>query len=188
MQAKGPGQNEIPFVLNSKSYQDLKIRVKKAIPYPFATFEWYFKAFLIFGLAVFLEFESLLNGPSVLKALILGVIMAMIGLCIQHDANHGAVSPNGWVNRIWGYTQVKLDEYCAAAVKDDKSVIFSGLDRRQRAALEASPRTSASRLHQRRRRRPRHYRRHCSVPCSHQMARPPQVAGDTDTSNLLPLS
>jgi hypothetical protein len=96
--------------LNSKSYQELKIRVKKAIPYPFATLEWYFKASLIFGLAVFLEFESLLNGPSVLKALVLGVIMAMIGLCIQHDANHGAVSPNGWVNRIWGYTQVSVEE------------------------------------------------------------------------------
>ncbi len=95
--------------MNSKSYQDLKTRVKKAIPYPFATFEWYFKASLIFGLAVFLEFESLQNGPSVLKALVLGVVMAMIGLCIQHDANHGAVSPNGWVNRIWGYTQVRVD-------------------------------------------------------------------------------
>lgn len=80
------GRNEIPFILNSKSYRDLKIRVKKAIPYPFATFEWYFKASLIFGLAVFLEFESLQNGPSLFKALVLGVVMAMIGLCIQHES------------------------------------------------------------------------------------------------------
>jgi fatty acid desaturase (delta-4 desaturase) len=35
----------------------------------------------------------------------LGVLMAMIGLCIQHDANHGAVSRNVIVNRLWGYTQ-----------------------------------------------------------------------------------
>ena len=93
--------------MNSKNYQDLKLRVKKAIPYPFATWEWFVKAAIIFGLAVYLEFESLINGPSFAKALALGVIMAMIGLCIQHDANHGAVSPNGWVNTLWGYTQVR---------------------------------------------------------------------------------
>jgi fatty acid desaturase len=99
-------EGDFPFILNSKSYQDLKIRVKKAIPYQFATWGWWIKATLIFGLAVFLEFEALLSGPSILKASVLGVVMAMIGLCVQHDANHGAVSPNGWVNRLWGYTQV----------------------------------------------------------------------------------
>ena len=31
--------------------------------------------------------------------------MAMIGLCIQHDANHGAVSRSETINRLWGYTQ-----------------------------------------------------------------------------------
>ena len=103
--------SEIPFILNSKSYQDLKLRVKKAIPYPFATWEWYIKALIIFGLAVFLELESLFSGPSIFKALVLGVVMAMIGLCIQHDANHGAVSPNGWVNSLWGYTQVYISEH-----------------------------------------------------------------------------
>jgi len=31
--------------------------------------------------------------------------MALVGLAIQHDANHGGVSPKGWVNQFWGYTQ-----------------------------------------------------------------------------------
>ena len=99
-------QGDIPFILNSKSYQDLKMRVRKAIPNPFATWQWWVKASLIFGLAVWLELHALLYGPSLGKGAVLGVLMAMIGLCIQHDANHGAVSPNGWVNRMWGYTQV----------------------------------------------------------------------------------
>jgi hypothetical protein len=31
-----------------------------------------------------------------------GWCFALIGLNIQHDANHGALSRNPWVNRIWG--------------------------------------------------------------------------------------
>jgi fatty acid desaturase len=34
---------------------------------------------------------------------ILGLIMATIGLTIQHDANHGAFSKSSWVNMILGY-------------------------------------------------------------------------------------
>jgi len=93
------------FVLNSEAYQELKRRVKKAIPQPYATPEWYFKAVGIMALSVYLEYDSVVSGFSFLKSAALGVLMAMIGLCIQHDANHGAVSPNGWVNRFWGFTQ-----------------------------------------------------------------------------------
>lgn len=32
----------------------------------------------------------------------IGVMMAMVGLSIQHDANHGALSPNPMVNRVCG--------------------------------------------------------------------------------------
>ena len=36
----------------------------------------------------------------------LGLINAWIGLNVQHDANHGAVSRRHWVNRMLGLSQV----------------------------------------------------------------------------------
>lgn len=63
------------------------------------------KAVGIMALVCYLEYSSLAHGFNLLKSTVLGVLMAMIGLCIQHDANHGAVSASGWVNRFWGYTQ-----------------------------------------------------------------------------------
>ncbi len=35
----------------------------------------------------------------------LGFAMAMVGINIQHDANHGSVSKSAWVNRLLGLTQ-----------------------------------------------------------------------------------
>jgi linoleoyl-CoA desaturase len=37
-------------------------------------------------------------------ALSLGLAMAGIGMCIQHDANHGGYSDRPWVNKLFGYT------------------------------------------------------------------------------------
>uniref|UniRef100_A0A7S0VTU3 Cytochrome b5 heme-binding domain-containing protein n=1 Tax=Hemiselmis tepida TaxID=464990 RepID=A0A7S0VTU3_9CRYP len=93
------------FLLNTKAYQDLKQRVRKAIPYQFATWEWYAKAVAIMALSAYLEYDSVASGFALWKSALLGVLMAMVGLCIQHDANHGAVSQKGWVNRAWGFTQ-----------------------------------------------------------------------------------
>ncbi|EKX52416.1 hypothetical protein GUITHDRAFT_161182, partial [Guillardia theta CCMP2712] len=101
----GSAHGDLVFKLNTPAFQDLKSRVQKAIPYQFATSEWYVKACLIMILNVSMEYLIVRDGPSLLKASVLGLSMALIGLCIQHDANHGAVSKSGWVNRFWGYTQ-----------------------------------------------------------------------------------
>jgi linoleoyl-CoA desaturase len=39
---------------------------------------------------------------AALLAISLGLAMAGIGMCIQHDANHGAYSRRPWVNRLFG--------------------------------------------------------------------------------------
>lgn len=93
------------YLMNSYAFQDLKKRVKKAVPYTFATAEWYLKALCIMFINISLEFANVFYGFSIFRSIALGINMAMIGLCIQHDANHGAVSPRGWVNVFWGYTQ-----------------------------------------------------------------------------------
>ena len=53
----------------------------------------------------YLEYLIYSEGPSLVKYALLGFFMALVGLTIQHDANHGGVSPKGWVNQVWGYTQ-----------------------------------------------------------------------------------
>ena len=72
----------------------------------FAPFSYYIKATFILSTAFGLEFYMHYTGsyPWYLTAL-LGFFMALIGLNIQHDANHGAISRNPWVNRLLGMTQ-----------------------------------------------------------------------------------
>jgi fatty acid desaturase (delta-4 desaturase) len=93
------------YTFNSVPFRDLKQQIKRVVPYPYATSEWYLKALMIFGLEVFLELHSILYGFTLLKSACVGLFMALIGLCIQHDANHGAISKKGWVNTVWGLTQ-----------------------------------------------------------------------------------
>jgi len=97
--------NKDNYTINSGAYQDLKRRIRKVVPYTFATWEWYVKAFSIMATNIALEVCNLAYGYNIYRSIALGINMAMIGLCIQHDANHGAVSPNCWVNVLWGYTQ-----------------------------------------------------------------------------------
>jgi len=72
----------------------------------FAPFSYYVKVAIIFGAAFGLEFYMHYTAqyPWYLTGL-LGWVFALIGLNIQHDANHGAISPNAWVNRVLGLGQ-----------------------------------------------------------------------------------
>eukprot|EP00128_Syssomonas_multiformis_P010825 Colp12_sorted_trinity150504_noHs@14737 len=68
---------------------------------------WWFHlrtAFLIFTV-LSLDYSWIVHGPSYLKAFLLGLNFAYIGLNIQHDANHGAISRKAWINKVLGYTQ-----------------------------------------------------------------------------------
>jgi len=91
--------------INSESFMELKRRVNAVIKYPYATSEWYIKAFFIISSLMYIEYHNICYGFSIYKSILLGYLMALVGLCIQHDANHGAVSPNGYVNILWGFTQ-----------------------------------------------------------------------------------
>jgi len=93
------------YSLNSPIFNELKASIKRVVPYPYANFEWWIKAVFIMSAEIYLEYHNYMYGFSIFKSMMLGVLMAMIGLCIQHDANHGAVSRKGIINRAWGYTQ-----------------------------------------------------------------------------------
>ena len=93
------------YILNSKIFNELKNNIRIAVPNQYANYEWWIKACSIMIFEIYIELHNHLYGYTFAKSILLGVLMALIGLCIQHDANHGAVSRSPIINRLWGYTQ-----------------------------------------------------------------------------------
>lgn len=60
------------------------------------TFYWT-KVFLQTLVWLFCLYQFLING-SYISAFLYGAIFEMIGFCVMHDASHGAVSKNSWIN------------------------------------------------------------------------------------------
>lgn len=72
----------------------------------FAPISYYLKLFVILGCAFGLEFYMHYTGTYVwYLSAVLGWFFALIGLNVQHDANHGAISRQSLVNRTLGYMQ-----------------------------------------------------------------------------------
>src|SRR5690606_6299394 len=66
-----------------------------------------FAAYLLpYFLLVFNVFDSRL--AWFLLAVMMGLSMAGIGLCVMHDANHGSYSRNTTLNKILGYVSMTL--------------------------------------------------------------------------------
>jgi len=74
-----------------------------------ANFNFYLKTVVVFAL-FFVPFGLLFTslGNSILITIglyaIMGIGKACIGLCIMHDANHGAFSKKKWVNDLFSYS------------------------------------------------------------------------------------
>nr|AIW65590.1 delta5-desaturase 1 [Tigriopus japonicus] len=89
-------------------YFDLVERIEKVLPRhkSFAPWTYYLKAFFIIGVCLALEGYMHYTGHYDWHlSAILGLFYAYLGLNIQHDANHGALSANPLVNRLMGMTQ-----------------------------------------------------------------------------------
>jgi fatty acid desaturase (delta-4 desaturase) len=93
---------------DDKEYLELCQRIDEVLPrnQSFAPFSYYLKLIALVTLTVGLEgyihytgqYRWYLTG-------ILGLFFAWVGMNIQHDANHGAISRYGAVNRILGLSQ-----------------------------------------------------------------------------------
>eukprot|EP01041_Mallomonas_annulata_P006521 gene6521-13181_t len=89
-------------------YLELCQLVEKVLPRnkSFAPSTYFLKVFTIMALAVGLElYIHITNRYVWYLTAPLGFFMALIGLNIQHDANHGSVSRNPTINRMLGYSQ-----------------------------------------------------------------------------------
>lgn len=71
----------------------------------FAPWHYFVKVAFIITMSIYLDYYNTFVGPSLFTSLLMGLFFGFIGLNIQHDANHGAVSKNPLVNRLLGLSQ-----------------------------------------------------------------------------------
>lgn len=72
----------------------------------FAPTSYFVKVFVLLSLAIYLDLVyPLFYQRTWIVSAFLGWLLGLIGLNIQHDANHGAVSRNPTINRILGLAQ-----------------------------------------------------------------------------------
>lgn len=100
--------NEIKNNSEYAEYLELCAVIEKVLPRSksFAPTSYFAKGFFLLSISLGLEYYIHSNGMYTwyLTAM-LGWLYALIGLNIQHDANHGAVSRNPVVNRVLGLSQ-----------------------------------------------------------------------------------
>lgn len=100
-------------VLHTKSNSDPEMdelcrEINQILPVhaSFAPWYYYVKIGSLLCLALYTEYQIHIHGAYVwYNMAFLGWLFALIGLNIQHDANHGAISRHFWINRLFGMSQ-----------------------------------------------------------------------------------
>jgi len=69
----------------------------------FGTKGYFLRAFMYISLLFYLQYCWAVQGASWQLAILFGISQALIGLNVQHDANHGAASKKAWVNDVLGF-------------------------------------------------------------------------------------
>jgi fatty acid desaturase (delta-4 desaturase) len=93
---------------SKEDYLELCSIIEQVVPLhkSHAPASYYMKATVLLTTALTLEaYMHLYNYYCWYLTGTLGLIMALIGLNVQHDANHGAISRRPWVNRLLGMSQ-----------------------------------------------------------------------------------
>ena len=99
---------DIVYRYDSPFAKDLLCSVRKALKEEAGTTSWYapwgfwLRVLLIGAITLVCEYHWLTSG-ALLWAVAVGACHAQIGLSIQHDASHGAVSRLAWVNSLLSY-------------------------------------------------------------------------------------
>jgi fatty acid desaturase (delta-4 desaturase) len=93
------------YLFDTEFERDIKREVFKIVRRgrEFGTPGYFARAFCYISLMVVCQYLWVTQGSSWPMAVILGVAQALIGLNVQHDANHGAASKNHWVNDVLGF-------------------------------------------------------------------------------------
>eukprot|EP00092_Neocalanus_flemingeri_P038506 GFUD01041922.1.p1 GENE.GFUD01041922.1~~GFUD01041922.1.p1 ORF type:complete len:452 (+),score=115.71 GFUD01041922.1:182-1537(+) len=93
---------------DNQDFMELCDRVEKVLPRLSSFAPWYYYLKVAFLLCFVVTLEGYMHYNRVYSwklSALMGLFYAWIGLNIQHDANHGAVSRYHWVNRALGASQ-----------------------------------------------------------------------------------
>ena len=69
----------------------------------FGTPGYFVRAAFYLTLMLYCQYQWSVHGASWSMAVLFGVAQALIGLNVQHDANHGAASKKPWINDLLGF-------------------------------------------------------------------------------------
>ena len=108
MEVIGPLEGWQPrYSWGSAFENEVKEKVAAAVPLAqsFGSFSngFFLRAGLLLAALFALEWQWAMHGSSILLAVLLGIVQAMIGLAVQHDANHGAACRNHRANALLGF-------------------------------------------------------------------------------------
>ena len=104
-------RTHLSFVINNNRYkfdtpfeQEIKREVFKIVRrgQEFGTYGWHFRCICYVAFFFSLQYLWVTQGSTFALAVIYGVSQALIGLNVQHDANHGAASKRPWINDLLG--------------------------------------------------------------------------------------
>lgn len=101
-----PKDSESDYIFDTEFEREIKREVFKIVRRgrEFGTPGYFFRAFFYIGLMAYMNYQwTTTTATSLQLAAIFGVCQALIGLNVQHDANHGAASKRAWVNDILGF-------------------------------------------------------------------------------------
>jgi fatty acid desaturase (delta-4 desaturase) len=99
-----PSEDDPKYNFNSAFAQDLKKTIRDAMGKDswYAPFGFMLRTFYIIAAVLFFEYMWITTG-NIWYGAALGFYHAQIGLCIQHDGSHGAISKNSIVNSSFAW-------------------------------------------------------------------------------------
>lgn len=99
-------ESESDYVFDTEFEREIKREVFKIVRRgrEFGTWGYFIRAFFYIGLMAFMNYTWTTSKATTLPlAIAFGITQALIGLNVQHDANHGAASKKAWVNDLLGF-------------------------------------------------------------------------------------
>lgn len=96
---------KMEYLFDTEFEREIKREVYKIVGYgkDFGTTGYFARAMFYLALYFFLLYKICTTGLTWQLAFAHGVTQALIGLNVQHDANHGAASKKAWVNDLLGF-------------------------------------------------------------------------------------
>jgi fatty acid desaturase (delta-4 desaturase) len=93
------------YIFDTEFEREIKREVFKIVRRgkEFGTAGYFFRAFTYIALYAFLDYHWSTSPTTLKLAITFGIAQALIGLNVQHDANHGAASKKHWINDLLGF-------------------------------------------------------------------------------------